>query len=553
VPPLVLGDLARVRQVLLNLFSNAVKFTDKGEIVAELRVTEASGDAVMLECAVRDTGIGIPEDKRERLFEPFTQADSSMTRRYGGTGLGLAICRRLARKMGGDIALESTEGKGSCFVFSLLVGRGPALAVDPAADVRGKRILIVERNETARGMLQTWCRDWGVDTIAFATPEDALGRLAAAARPAAVIFSANDGPAAGDVFIHQVRSNGRLPKLPAILLSPKPRRHLGQASEEFDHVLLKPVKPAAVLETIARLTHTEGARRGGTTSPVAVAGKPIRALLAEDHEINQLLARRMLEKLGCEVSIAVNGVAAVEAVSAQRFDIVFMDMQMPEMDGLEATRRIRSLPNCGAEQLSIIAMTANAMAEDRAACLQAGMNAFLTKPLEQRSLHATLLEWACRAARLREQAPGIDEPPAEAPTEPLVAIDDEPVISPRRIEELSTLDPIQRTELVALFNHEARRLQTDLDAAVASGQRERARAAAHAIKGMSLNFGAARVVALARRVELGALRDELTELSSSAKEIAEGLAHALTVLNDALPPVLGNADTQPVRTYSTNA
>jgi two-component system sensor histidine kinase/response regulator len=603
VPPLVVGDLGRMRQVLLNLFSNAVKFTDKGEIVAELRVLSASSEDLQLECAIRDTGIGIPAEKLSRLFEPFTQADSSMSRRYGGTGLGLAICRRLARMMGGDITMESTEGVGSCFTFSMQLGRGPTPAVVAGDGLRGKRVLILERNAAARSVMQGWCQDWGMEAVAAASAAEVLETREQNGTWHALIVGAADGFAAGDAFINEARSGGRMQKVPAILLSPKPRRHLGQAVEEFDQVLVKPVKPAVMLETLTKVIQDKTTVRGtNVTGPIATFPGHLRVLLAEDHEINQLLARRMLEKLGCEVVIASNGAAAVEAVANNGYDIVFMDMQMPEVDGLEATRRIRRLPDMGADKLPIVAMTANAMAEDRTACLQAGMNAFLTKPLEQRSLRATLLEWACMAARPR--APESDtgprfvdgyetgprrvdasdtgpralsaEPsphatdftngdtltgiitarPKPGPSQPEgKGMDDTdgPTMNQRRMEELSALDAIQRTELIALFTHESKRLQQDLEAAAAAGQREGIRAAAHALKGMSLNFGASGVASRARRIEIGALHDDLRELARRSTEIAGDLAEAIRALNGAWEPATSPADSQPIRTYSTNA
>jgi len=546
VPPVLVGDMARVRQILLNLFANAVKFTERGEIVAEVRLVEASAGSVAIEVSVRDTGIGIAADKIDRLFEPFTQADSSTTRRFGGTGLGLAICRRLCRMMDGDIRLESVEGRGSCFTATLRLAlpAGEEAEGRPLPDLAGRTAFVLERNPAARAVMLDWLRDRGMQAEGFDGSSPALAAARTGSAPDVVLVSAADDLEGGDAFLHLARGEGLLDGVPALLLANRPRRHLGRSVEEFDRVMLKPVKPAAVIEAIGTLL-AAGVRQREITAPNAAAaaeGRPLRALVAEDHDVNQLLARRMLEKLGCEVVIARNGREALAAVAEGGFDIVFMDMQMPEMDGVEATRRIRALPGCSPDRLAVVAMTANATIEDRVACLQSGMNGFLTKPLDPKSLQATLREWgtlarrsptipvtgygsgaepAGTAAPAATADPGSSDGPAPA-AGPGVVPSSRRVrtVSAQRIAELAELDPAQRRERVTHFLATARQHLDQLRAALAAENRPGMRTSSQALKGLCLAFGAGEAATAARQVEMAARRQELAGLAQAVEAVA---------------------------------
>ncbi len=397
VPVRLVGDLLRVRQVLLNLLTNAIKFTEKGQVLARVRLVSRSAGRIVLDCVVSDTGIGIDPERIEHLFEPFTQADSSTTRRYGGTGLGLAICRRLARMMAGDVTAESTPGAGSHFRFRFVLGelkgeRGlerPA----PVPSLVGRSMLLVHPNEDAGDSLAQWARAAGMQVRRADTCD------AADAAHDVDLIAAGGMDEHPDLVaaIERLRATRGGQRAKVLLLSALPQVRLSVVRGGVDQIVPTPLKSRTFIEAIARLLDPDAplaAASGAHALALARVSSGCQVLVAEDHEVNQLLVRRMLERLGCVVTLAGDGEAAVEGVTRQRPELVFMDMQMPRVDGLEAARRIRALPDCGADQLPIIAMTANASASDHAACLAAGMNAVLVKPLERASIEAVLEQWA---------------------------------------------------------------------------------------------------------------------------------------------------------------
>jgi two-component system, sensor histidine kinase and response regulator len=405
IPQRLVGDSLRLTQVLNNLVGNAIKFTPRGEVVIGAELVEATAERVCLRFAVRDTGIGLTPDQAGRLFEVFTQADSSTTRRYGGSGLGLAICKRLVELMGGAISVQSKPGVGSTFSFTAWLARATVQAdrID-LHRVRGMRTLVLEGQPTARQALAQMLQSWRFQVATAAFVDDALFKLRRAAREAPYELLVLDWKISGAEVIRQARQAvaeyTSAPLLVVSLVPPHAREDVRASLGGIEgcHVLAKPVTPSRLFEAVVRLQHGEVAHAPapapGTQVQLAEAMSPVRGarvLLAEDDPVNQHVARAFLEMFGLEVTIAANGLEAVDHIKRAHFDVVLMDMQMPEMDGIHATRAIRLLPQ--GERLPIIAMTAAAMDEDRQACLAAGMDAHISKPIDPKELVRNLLAW----------------------------------------------------------------------------------------------------------------------------------------------------------------
>ncbi len=391
VPACVASDIMRLRQILVNLMNNGVKFTARGAVTVEVFATPGGDatrpDLVNIEFRVTDTGIGIPPERQHLLFRPFSQVDASTTRKYGGTGLGLAICRRLAQLMGGDIGLESTPGAGSCFHFTI---KAEAVAITDshtpplfATLPNPGPILAVDDLKVNRAMLTRVLQDWRLDPVCAASAEEAL-TLAADQAVGAAIVDQDLGGASGPELVTKLRN--LRPGLPVVLLTPA-----GTATKRLDGAdpllfrLAKPLKPYALHETLRRAlagaTPPSESRNPLSNGPRLAESVPLDILLAEDNPVNRKVALGYLERLGYKAATAANGREAVSAVKERRFNLVLMDLQMPEMDGLDATRTIRKecLPD---NQPVIVALTANAMPGDRERCLDSGMNDYLTKPVK---------------------------------------------------------------------------------------------------------------------------------------------------------------------------
>jgi GAF domain-containing protein/CheY-like chemotaxis protein len=401
VPPAVRGDQGRLRQIILNLLSNAVKFTEAGEIVVSLTGSPApagrgrNGSKQRWEVAVdvRDTGIGIPPEGMRRLFQSFSQADASISRRYGGTGLGLAISRRLAEAMNGELRAESSgvAGEGTTFHLVVRLDAAPAAAVRRAAerdvvDLAGRRALIVDDNATNRRILAAQLARWSVHTRATASSKEALGWVRDGEPFDIALLDLFMPEMDGLALADAIRASDASPMPKLILVSSAAVRERSHPS--LDAVLPKPVKPSALHDVLVSvLAETaDGAQRSirGPDRPGIDPGlaerHPLRILLAEDNAVNQKLALRLLSNMGYGADVAGDGLRAIDAVENGEYDVVLMDVQMPELDGLEATRRIRA--RWPGRPLHIVAMTANAMAGDRDACLAAGMNDYISKPID---------------------------------------------------------------------------------------------------------------------------------------------------------------------------
>jgi CheY-like chemotaxis protein len=509
------GDPTRLRQVVLNLTSNALKFTEEGYVAVEVTSTSLADGRCGLRIAVADTGIGLTPEARQRLFQKFEQADGSVTRRYGGTGLGLSICRQLVELMGGTIGVEDRPGGGSVFWFEIALPPAKAAAKSKparAASLAGVRILVVDDMEINRSI---FCRQLEGEGAVIAEAADgaaALGALIMAdarGEPFDIVILDHMMPGlSGEQVAVKIRANAALAQ-PRILMASSigdPIRGDRAAKAGLDAVMTKPVRHQALVERLAELM--AGAPRALDAAPAAQSPASVeaaahdppptpsaahargRVLLAEDNEINTLLARTMLEEAGYSVDCVGDGAQAVQAVQAQRYDLIVMDVQMPVMDGLLATRTIRAL-GAPASETPILAMTANAMRSDRDACLAAGMDDFISKPIDAEAFLRLVSRFM--AADLWSE----DEPAdAPAPAAALADLDEAKLDSFARLMPAAKL----RTVLDGYLSGAAGRLKRieELEAQLDFSAMSRE---AHDLKGVSGNFGAQRLQALAEQLE----------------------------------------------------
>ena len=549
-PAVVLGDLTRVRQILVNLLTNAVKFTTVGEVVLRVSVDEGSGELCF---QVKDTGMGIRADHMDTIFDSFTQADASPTRPVGGTGLGLTISRELAEAMGGRVWAESRVGEGSTFYFSVPLrsaaeqhvpsGRGRAMA--GLADLAGTRIIIVDDNDTNRAILRDLLSGWGLVPADTADPRTALDWVRRGRRFDLAVVDLQMPDMDGLALARLLRNASKDQDLPFVLMSSLSDRH--SPYPELGHVarITKPVKPgalaAALLEAVRSApAPSEPAAAGPVRSEVA----RLKVLVVEDNVVNQKVALGMLAKVGCRADVAANGLEALEAVRRQRYDVVLMDVQMPVMDGLEATRQIRAqLP--AERQPHIVALTANAMADDRDRCLSAGMDDYLSKPLRAVQLLAALsgspvAAAAAEAAGAGEDAETVESavaaqsaPAAEAEeTSPAESSPPETSIDPAVLGDLrADLDDDEFfTKIIGRFA---------VNAVIQAEQMQQVHRAddgpglvtrAHTLKGTAANFGAHRLTHLAAELQAAAADPEdsrvpalLQSLSAEAAQVGDAL------------------------------
>ena len=536
VPSALRGDPGRLRQVITNLLGNAIKFTERGEVALSVGLVSESEAQVVLRFEVSDTGIGIAAEQREQLFEAFTQADASTTRRYGGTGLGLTISRRLVELMGGEIGVDSTPGKGSTFWFTGRFGRQDASVLEVSAetlpvDVAGVRVLAVDDNRTNRkvvaGMLDAWrCRHTEVEgaQAALATMREAC----ASGDPFRVVIldmmmPEMDGEALGAA----IKSDPALAASDLIMMTSMGTRGDAGRLEAlgFAAYLTKPVKQSQLFDCLMVVLHRRDraqpavAPRIVTRHALAERRKrTVRILLAEDNAVNRRVALKTLERLGYRADAVVNGAEALEALARRRYDVVLMDVQMPEVDGMEAARLVR---DPGSDVLDhavpIVALTAHARSEDRVACLAAGMDDYLSKPIRPEQLAAVLARWTRRdqraeltvglAPRSRAAAPSATGPAVETSQVPGAragAAEGAPVFDERVLLELLGGDREAVAEILDEYVTDAPRQVVALRKAVLAGDAELARRHAHTLKGASANVGAESVRDAAFRLERAA-------------------------------------------------
>jgi len=405
VPAAVEGDPHRLRQMVVNLIGNAIKFTEEGEVVLDVAVERIESTGPMLHFRVSDTGVGIPQEKLDRIFEAFEQADTSTTRRYGGTGLGLAIVSRLVDLMDGNIWVESEVGRGSDFHFTARLGSARSEQVDSGADIhppvlRGLRVLVVDDNATSRRILSEMLQNWGMQPCVAGTVAGGLQKLEQArdsGTPYALILTDSRMPGQdGFEFARQIRQRGLGGALIMMLTSADGSDDQGQwRTLNIATCLIKPVKQSELLDAILKAVASNASLSGSGVSPSApqrTASIPRSILLAEDSVINQRLAIGLLERWGHRVTVANNGLEAVQLSGERGYDLILMDVQMPDLDGLDATRQIRQREAGTGQHVPIIAMTAHAMKGDRELCLGAGMDGYLMKPIRAEQLFRQIEE-----------------------------------------------------------------------------------------------------------------------------------------------------------------
>ncbi|MFI5954591.1 response regulator [Cryptosporangium sp. NPDC051539] len=526
-PAMLRGDVTRLRQIMVNLLSNAVKFTAVGEVVLTVRGRRLDPEPdgpVELSAEVRDTGPGIPADRMDRVFRSFAQVDSSTTRVYGGTGLGLAISRRLANAMGGDIAVQSEVGVGSTFTLTARL-RGCAeseLRAPASVALAGARALIVDDNATNRRVLSLQLDGWGMECLVARSGAEALDLARAEDTLDIAILDMHMPEMDGAQLAARLRAMPQTADLPMILLTSVAWRPGPDQQRLFDAILTKPARggalQSAVARMVARMQPVPEEIASGLPGP-AVA--PLRILLAEDNPVNQKVAQLMLAKQGHRVDTAADGAEAVAAVHRAPYDVVLMDVQMPNMDGLEATRRIRAeLPPD--RQPHIIAMTASVLVEDKAACRAAGMDSYLPKPVRADDLRAALDAVA--------PAPSDDDP----------AVDDQEAGIRRRFADIAGPGPTDDekellAELVGSFVRNAPETLAALGDAVHAGNAVAVAEKAHKLKGSAANIGAMALADVCESFEemarLGALRASTEHDPELARAAAE-LDLAQRVLTD---------------------
>ncbi len=524
VPTAVRGDPGRIRQVLTNLVGNAVKFTAQGEVAVQVEVAGASVDSTLVRFAVADTGIGIPAETLPRLFQAFSQADSSTTRKYGGTGLGLVICRQLVELMGGEIGVASIPGQGSTFSFTVPLAHDAdwATNIAPPPDLQRVRVLIVDDNATSRTILEHQLAVWGMVSDSVADGPTALERLRAAAATAPYALALLDMQMPhmdGLMLARAITADPAISATRLVLLTSVSQRGLNANDQGVGIAasLTKPVRQSQLFDCLMTvLASTSGTAEPTPVHRVAVtpdrpAARGPRLLVAEDNAVNQKVAVHMLEKLGYPADVVADGLEAVEALARIPYPLVLMDCQMPQLDGYAATRAIREREGL-TRHTPIIAMTAGAMAGDRELCLAAGMDDYITKPVRIEELEAVIARWLVRAG---PAAPLLDVG-ANGASIDLSAL-------ARIGDPAQGGDSVFLGELIAIFLRETPLLLETMRSAVAQEDASVLARAAHTLKGSASHFGAVQVQGLCERLEAqagtGSLTDALAGLDQLDREV----------------------------------
>jgi len=605
IPMTIEGDSLRLRQVLSNLLSNAIKFTEKGDILIEVKLLSTKSDEAQnhsllhLHFSVRDTGVGIQPERLARLFKPFSQGDASTARHYGGTGLGLAISKQLVELMGGKMWVESSLGAGSTFHFTInvqaepqpepfaLAGRQPRLA--------DLRLLIVDDNATVRRVIAEQVTKWGMSPHCAESPQQALEWLKKGESFDLGVLDLQMSGMDGLALAMEIHKLPGAAMLPLVLLMP-----LGLHSDVpgsthivFAHTVNKPVKPAQLCDMLLRalLSPKNATRQEPTSKPGGqplTDRLPLRILLCDDNAINQKVAARILQSIGYEPDLAGNGREALDAIDKKPYDLVFMDVMMPEMDGLEATRIIRDRQKDGAthpnfqSRIIIIAMTAQAMQGDREKCLAAGMDDYLSKPILPKDVRAMIERWGAQAMAATTQTAPVEpstpkptpdvpkptpeapeptsetpkpkapmptptpestpEPKTDAPT-PAPAAESsssEPPVEMDRLNDLTDSNVDSIRELVELFLKQTVQQLAQLEAAVRANKADDVRRVAHSCAGASATLGMTRFVPFLRELEKqgasGTLTNAAEVYESAAREFKNIQQFVVIQLKVTLPP-----------------
>ena len=562
IPECLLGDPLRLGQILTNFVNNAVKFTEKGEIRLEIEQVERTGEKVQLKFSVRDTGLGMTKEQSAKLFEPFTQADMSTTRKHGGTGLGLTICRRLVELMGGRIWLESEPGVGSTFYFTVWLGVGSATG--PGKIIPEKlarlRVLVVDDNPAAREILQEPLATIAARVDVVASGKEALAAIQEhdATDPYDIVFMDWRMPGLdGLQTSRHIKSNETLKHQPAIVLvTAFGREEVREEAErlQLDGFLVKPVTKSMIVDTLVNVFAQEGEAAGAATEGgQAIHLRGARILLTEDNDINQQIAIELLEGAGATVNVANNGREAVDILSngpqPPPFDVVLMDLQMPEMDGYQATARLRADARFAA--LPIIAMTAHATMEEKQRCLAAGMNDHISKPIDPANLFETVGRFykpteanvaQTSKSAVSQVAKPATPPPLSRPAD-LEIGDTAGLETCATIAGLDTADGLSRVagnrklylKLLRQFVEQQGPVVGEITAALAAGDVALAERLAHTLKGVAGNIGAKSVQSAASDLEK-VIRSKAptTEVESAKQQVTATLDPLIAGLNAGL-------------------
>jgi len=566
LPTHVLGDSTRLRQILVNLIGNAVKFTDQGEIVTSVKVLTTpavtNGTFEVL-FSVRDTGIGIPPEQLDRLFLPFAQADASTTRKFGGTGLGLSISRQLVELMGGRIWAESTPGKGATFNFMLPLVTAPIASATAVATLDQRqpqlvdlRLLIVDDNLTNCRILALQTGKWGINARTASSGAQALEYLRAGEVFDLVLLDMQMPGMDGLMLAHEIRKLPKLGDLPLVLLTSMGVRTDSPefVAAGFATCLTKPVKPAQLSETLVRIVSgvriaIRPTRTPGKLDPTLARRLPLRVLLCDDNLINQKVATRLLQQMGYRPTLAGNGIEALAAIEHEPFDLVFMDVMMPEMDGLEATRQIRARQQNRAEHpqfkspIVIVAMTASAMPGDRDNCLAAGMDDYLAKPVRPEDVRAIVERWgptvtAGAAAIMTDSATST----AKMMTNINKPMNELPPVDMDRLHEFTEGNPENLTELVTLYLQQTTQQLKQLDDAVKANNAPEVRRLAHSCAGASATCGMRRIVVPLRDLEQQSSEGKLAQAAGLYAQTFQ----EFELIRASLSPYLSSATSQTI-------
>ena len=535
VPRDAVGDPHRLRQIIVNLVGNAIKFTEQGEVAVRTVLQSESNGVCRINFSVADTGIGIPLEKQQAIFDPFAQADGSTTRRYGGTGLGLSISSRLVALMGGQLQVSSQIGLGSTFSFEIAVARASSIPVttsDAPASLRGMPVLVVDDNSTNRRIFDGMLRQWGAQPTVVSSGEASLAELyraSGAGKPyPLVLVDANMPEMDGFSLVERIRQDPRL-AVPAIMMltscdqqgDAARCRKLGMSS-----YLVKPIKATELRRAITTAlgNHKCGFDNRAAIQKVAArnssATRTLHILVAEDNPVNQRVAVRLLEKQGHQVTVVENGKLAVDAVRTGQFDLVFMDVQMPEMDGFDATRAIREMEASTGRHIPISGMTAHALKGDRERCLAAGMDDYLSKPVHAAELQRVVNSVANVPADLNSPTGAGEQPaPAAAPFDRAAAL------------ENSAGDAELFIELAGMVLESAPQQIQDIHAAFEKGDLTRVGRIAHALRGSVGNVAATPLADAALRLEVCAVRTDLAGVQISLVELEQEFERLNSVLS----------------------
>jgi CheY-like chemotaxis protein len=546
----LVGDEQHIRQILVNLTNNAIKFTEKGEISLKISQLEQDHESVKMRISISDTGIGIPVDKQKSIFLAFEQADTSTTRRYGGTGLGLSISYKLVSLMHSELRLVSQPGYGSTFWFDLaltvLVGAAPPKPLVSAEALKGKTVFVVDDNDTNRRVLMEQLNAWGMKPRESSNVDEALRCLRIAANTSGafrlVLTDLQMPDKDGVDLILAMRADDKLQRIPAVMLSS------GELPENtpkgiVKHLLTKPVRPEELIRAMSSaLGLWESAsmkelRTEGDTSQKK-SSQALHMLLVEDMAMNQMVATRMLEGFGHTVRVAQNGQEALEMLERESFDLVFMDIQMPVMGGLEAVERLREDERNHPEKkhMPVVAMTARALHDDKEKCLQAGMDAYISKPLLIDDLAAVVEEMVNKfdlSARPVEESAGQEEPSELPESEPETEVFDKELM-----HKVFGEDPEFIKKGMEIFLRDAPRLLSEVESALEHGDNSALTINAHSLKGITSCYTKSQIYQDCFDLEQLGRSDSLPDKKEEAERLLDGLRIRLSKLTDAMEDYL---------------